>query len=286
MYDVCTIAHITKDVNTTPSQVRELPGGTAYYFGSALRDLPVRHHLITKLSLDDYYLLDDLDRNKVTSIPSDSSHFYENIYPDYSDHRIQKAHSLAQPFETKDVQGFESTIYHFGPLSKNDTPLSVIRHLKAHGQISIDAQGLLRDIINDQVIPCQWEQKEDGLPLIDIIKVNEEEAATLTGLKDLEKAAKQLAKYGIKEVVTTLGSKGSVILANDEFHSIPAYQPSKIVDATGCGDTYMAGYLFKRAIGKSIIESGTFGAAMATLKLENFGPFNGTEQDVMKVVKG
>jgi sugar/nucleoside kinase (ribokinase family) len=56
------------------------------------------------------------------------------------------------------------------------------------------------------------------------------------------------------------------------------------VDATGCGDTYMAGYLYCRAKGLNLQESGEFAAAMATLKIESSGPFTGTEEEVMALL--
>ncbi len=286
MYDICAIAHITKDINTTPDEIKEMPGGTAYYFSIALQKLPVQYSLITKLALDDHHLLKELDESNVITIPSSMSHFYENIYLDYTDKREQKVHSLADSFELKDIPDIRATYFHLGPLSKYDTPLELIQYLKKFGLVSIDAQGLLRDIINHEVILCQWEHKELGLPLVDVIKVNEFEAEMLSGQSDLEKAAIQLSSYGITEVVLTLGSKGSMIYSQGKFHHIPAYTPATIKDATGCGDTYMAGYLFNRSKGGSIEDSGKFGAAMATLKMEDFGPFRGTATDVTKLING
>jgi len=83
----------------------------------------------------------------------------------------------------------------------------------------------------------------------------------------------------------TLGSMGSVIYADGEFHEIPAYPPTEIVDATGCGDTYMAGYLYMRNKGASYKEAGCFAAAMCTIKLEASGPFGGTEKDVWDIIE-
>ena len=83
----------------------------------------------------------------------------------------------------------------------------------------------------------------------------------------------------------TLGSMGSVIYADGEFHEIPAYPPTEIVDATGCGDTYMAGYLYMRNKGASYEEAGCFAAAMSTIKLEKSGPFSGTEEEVWHILK-
>lgn len=46
------------------------------------------------------------------------------------------------------------------------------------------------------------------------------------------------------------------------------------------GDTYMTGYLYKRAKGAGIEEAGRFAAAMSTLKIECLGPFKGTKEDI------
>ncbi len=54
--------------------------------------------------------------------------------------------------------------------------------------------------------------------------------------------------------------------------------PPPVIDATGCGDTYMAGFLYQRIKGASLQEAGEFAAAMATLKIQSSGPFTGTRQ--------
>ena len=77
-----------------------------------------------------------------------------------------------------------------------------------------------------------------------------------------------------------------MILAEDKFYETPAYEPKKLVDATGCGDTYSAGYLYARARGMNYAESGHFAAAMCTLKLEHTGPFAHSIEDVYRIIKG
>jgi sugar/nucleoside kinase (ribokinase family) len=95
-----------------------------------------------------------------------------------------------------------------------------------------------------------------------------------------------IAAMGVSEVIVTLGSKGSLIYTGGVFYEIPAYTPDQVVDATGCGDTYMAGYLYKRARNFDCVEAGKFGAAMATLKIESSGPFTGSFEDVsLRIVR-
>jgi sugar/nucleoside kinase (ribokinase family) len=142
----------------------------------------------------------------------------------------------------------------------------------------------LRKVQNQDVYPVDWKDKMEGLPYVDILKANETEMEMLVGVKDVRKGAKMLSDWGVKEVVITSGSKGSLIYADSIFYDIPVYKPTAEIDTTGCGDTYMAGYLYKRIRNASIQEAGEFGAAMASLKIESPGPFTGTEADVLKLL--
>lgn len=153
------------------------------------------------------------------------------------------------------------------------------------GILAVDAQGYLREVRGERVYPIDWTDKLEALKYIDILKVNEHEMEVLTGHKDIKQAALQLAEWGVKEVLITLGSLGSVIYAEGRFHKIPAYPPKDIVDATGCGDTYATGYLYMRNKGVSYEKAGCFAAAMSTLKLEASGPFSKTEEDVWDIIR-
>lgn len=78
----------------------------------------------------------------------------------------------------------------------------------------------------------------------------------LTQCVDPYDAALKLAAWGVKEVLLTLGDKGSLIYVDNRFYEIPAYLVENVADATGCGDTYMAGYLYMRNKGASYQEAG------------------------------
>ena len=113
------------------------------------------------------------------------------------------------------------------------------------------------------------------------LKLNEHEMEMITNSKDPRTVALQMASYGVREVVTTLGSFGSLIYADKQFYEIPAYEPRQVVDATGCGDTYSAGYLYMRSLGADIEASGKFAAAMCTSKLEHNGPTMGSKSSLL-----
>lgn len=286
-YEICCVGHITLDKVVTPRSVVHMAGGTAFYFSNALSRMDVRYTLVTALAQSEMHTVAELQAKgiDVKAYPSTHTVYFENIYPENSDHRSQRVLQEADPFTVEQLNPIDARYYHLGPLLAGDIPVEVIRNLARHGLVSLDAQGYLRKVQDQNVRAIDWPAKKEALQYIHTIKVNESEMAVLTGQTDVKEGAYVLADWGVKEVVITLGSMGSVIYTNNTFYTIPAYVPTtSVVDATGCGDTYMAGYLYKRAKGADIQSAGEFAAAMATLKIEGSGPFTGTEEDVVDLL--
>jgi len=263
-----------------------LPGGTAFYFSAALSKLNTRYLLVTKLNTADLAFADELRQRGVDVIVKTSNHtvYFENIYGDDPDQRTQNVWQTADPFTIDDVQGIMANIIHLGPLLAGDIPAALIKTLGEKGTVSLDVQGYLRKVVNHKVYAADWPEKQEALQHVSIVKADETELQALTGVEDPHEGAMLLANWGVKEVVVTNGSRGSFIYNEGNFYTIPAYRPQLIVDATGCGDTYMAGYLYRRATGASIQQAGEFAAAMASLKMESPGPFTGTEAEVLQVL--
>jgi sugar/nucleoside kinase (ribokinase family) len=286
-HDICCIGHITLDKVETTRSVVHMAGGTAFYFSNALAGMDVSYTLVTALAPSEMQAVDDLRAKgvEVTALPSAHTVYFENIYGEDPDHRTQRVLQTADAFTVSQLKDVQARIFHLGPLLAGDIPVDLIRTLAAKGQVSLDAQGYLRKVENHEVLAVDWPDKREALPYIHILKTNESEMAVLTGQPDILKGAKILADWGVREVVITLGSLGSVIYADGNFSYIQAYIPTtSVVDATGCGDTYMAGYLYQRTKGATIQDAGEFAAAIATLKIESSGPFTGTREDVMNLL--
>ena len=288
MKDICCIGHITKDKIITPRQTVYMAGGTSFYFSYAFSHLPqnVSFQLVTKLGEGELKSVEDMRQAgiDVQVYPSRHTVYFENKYGDNQNDRTQRVLERAEPFTVDEMREVNAGVYHLGSLLSDDFSTEVVKYLSTKGRISIDAQGYLREVRGEKVYPIDWAEKREILAHTDIIKVNEHEMEVITGLTDPRAAAKCLAEWGVKEVCVTLGSEGSIILAEGKFYDIPAYEPKEIVDATGCGDTYSAGYLWCRAQGMGFEESGKFAAAMCTLKLEHSGPFDGSIDDVRRVM--
>ncbi|MCF2493909.1 PfkB family carbohydrate kinase [Dyadobacter chenhuakuii] len=287
MYDICTIGHITLDKVVTAQSVKFMPGGTSFYFSKALRQFDVDYMLVTALAEKENHILSALrDENiQIFSQPSEFTVYFENIYSANQDHREQNVLHKAAPFTTAQMPDIEARIFHLGPLLSDDITVDLLKSLAAKGTVSLDIQGYLRYVKDQKVLYKDWADKKEALPHVSILKANEFEMEVVTGTSDVRKGAAYLADLGVKEVIITLGSKGSLIYVDNDFFRIPAYKPTAIVDATGCGDTYMAGYLSKRIQGAGVQEAGEFGAAMATLKIQSSGPFSGNAAMVEEVLQ-
>lgn len=265
-----------------------MAGGTSFYFSYAFNHLPknVSFQLVTKLGESEMKSADDMRQAgiDVLTYPSRHTVYFENKYGENQNDRTQRVLERADPFTVEEMQNVEAGVFHLGSLLNDDFSTEVVKYLSTKGRISIDAQGYLREVRGEKVYPIDWAEKREILAHTHIIKVNEHEMEVITGLTDPHEAAIRLAEWGVKEVCVTLGSEGSIILAEGKFYTIPAYKPREIVDATGCGDTYSAGYLWCRAQGMGYEESGKFAAAMCTLKLEHSGPFDRNIDEVKQVL--
>lgn len=289
MNKICCIGHITHDKIITPETEVDMPGGTSYYFAHAMYHLNggKDFQLVTSLAETDMQAVTDLRQLgiNVSVVPSRHTVYFENKYGENQNNRTQRVLAKADPFTVESLKNLKASVFHLGSLLADDFSLQVIESLAERGEVSVDSQGYLREVRGEKVYAVDWKEKREALRHIDVLKVNEYEMEVLTGHNDAHDAALQLAEWGVKEVCVTLGNYGSVILEDNHFYDICAYPPLRVVDATGCGDTYSTGYLYMRSRGANPSEAGHFAAAMSTLKLEANGPFARTEDDVWHIIK-
>lgn len=309
---IILIGHITHDHIITPDLDLHQPGGTAWYAAWALHHLlvsspqdvpPVPFHLITSVSEADQPCIDQLRDVgvQVHNLPYPTTVYFENRYEANMNHRQQRVLSRGGCFTLQSLQPILDAIlpqcpphvrpiFLLGSLLADDFSLPVIRHLHQLGQVVVDVQGYLREVVGQEVRPVDWQSKQEAFPYIDLLKTNEFEMEVLTGHSDPLLAARQLTRWGVGEVLLTFGDMGSIIYSSSRPHTvsshvqIPAYVPHPLVDATGCGDTYTTAYVLRRAQGASVADAGCFAAATATLKLQHTGPFNGTFAQVLSVI--
>jgi len=121
------------------------------------------------------------------------------------------------------------------------------------------------------------EINEDIFPLIDYFTPNETEASFYVNHKveneeDAKKASQQLLQLGIKNVIITLGGKGAYFANNEEsFHVNAMNLGEKVVDTTGAGDAFNAGFAVALTEDKNIKDSIAFANTTAGLSTTKVG---------------
>jgi sugar/nucleoside kinase (ribokinase family) len=80
------------------------------------------------------------------------------------------------------------------------------------------------------------------LDAVDLLFANEQEACGMAGLDDAEAAAVALSRR-VSTVAVTRGAQGSVVASGGGVISVPAVDVASVVDTTGAGDSYAAGFL-------------------------------------------
>lgn len=113
-----------------------------------------------------------------------------------------------------------------------------------------------------------------SLPYIDYFMPGIEEAAMISGLpvEDTDAIVEFFLARGLRYAVFTMGSRGSIIASRELATPIrvPAFKVP-VVDSTGCGDAYCAGFLVGLSRGWSIEDCGLFGAAASALVITGLG---------------
>ncbi len=105
---------------------------------------------------------------------------------------------------------------------------------------------------------------------IDILFANEAEITSLYETRSFDEALREVRRH-VPLAVLTRGAEGSVILCGDEVHAVDAVPPDRLVDTTGAGDLYAAGFLRGLAAGLDPARCGRLGSLCASRILAQYG---------------
>ena len=106
---------------------------------------------------------------------------------------------------------------------------------------------------------------------VDIVFANRAEALALYETDDFEHALSMIAK-DCKLAAVTLSEEGSIIVRGNERVTVEATTVSRVVDTTGAGDLYAAGFLHGYTTGRTLADCGKLGSLAAGIVIEQVGP--------------
>lgn len=113
-----------------------------------------------------------------------------------------------------------------------------------------------------------------ALPELDYLLPNDEQVLALTGETHLVDGCRELVRRGAECVVATRGAEGALIVDADAEEAVPAFEVD-VVDTTGCGDAFSAGFLRGLSLGRSRRDAALIGCAVAAEVAKGLGSDHG-----------
>ena len=115
---------------------------------------------------------------------------------------------------------------------------------------------------------------------VDLVFANEAEITALYQTDDFEEAARGVRRHGAIAALTR-SEKGSVVVTEDEIIEVPAHPVEELVDTTGAGDLYAAGFLHGYSQGMDLATCGALGSLAAAEVISHLGARPATDLSVL-----
>lgn len=175
----------------------------------------------------------------------------------------------------------------YGPGDVTDALLDGATHLhlggpefmggEAAGEILARAKALGLTTSADVLAPGDMGVLEwiaGALPHLDVFLPNDEQVLGFTGTDDLEAGCRVLLDRGVDCVAATRGAEGALLVDADGAIAVPATRVD-VVDTTGCGDAFSAGFIRGLGLGRSREDAARLGCAVAGLVAGGLGSDHG-----------
>jgi len=285
-FDIVFAGHTYRDQITHFGHEPELVVGGSLMYGSlTAARLGARTAIISKMAEEDRNLLSEMESAGITAfvIPAPVTSEFEVVYKseDAEDREFCQP-KAAGCLELREMPPVETRFLHLAGNALHEFSLELIQGLKQKGYaLSLDMQAFVRqpDDESHQMRFGDVPEKKEIVGQLDMLKLDITESRILTGEVAAEPALDIIADWGCPEIVLTR-TDGVLVHANGKTHFQP-FTNRGLDGRNGRGDTTFAGYMTRR-LTHSPEESLRFAAAVASLKLENRGPFNGTLDQVLQ----
>lgn len=281
--DIVVVGDFAEDRNIFRGKAELSCGGSVYYGALALQRMGIRVAVVTRLAKQDFHLLEELTQEgiAVCAQVAPQTSGIENIYTtENMDRRICHPIGFAGPFRIEEIPKISAHTFLVGPIMAGIVEIPVLKEFSTRGSVALDAQGFVRMLKGDSLVLADWSEKEKGLALVKVLKVDDTEAEVLTGETNRFEALKKLSTYGPSEIMLTRAD-GVTVYADRDFHEAP-FIPRRILGRTGRGDTCFATYLGRR-LTASPKEACWFAAAATSLKMEKTGPLQASLHEVQEL---
>ncbi|HEC37656.1 hypothetical protein LCGC14_0690640 [marine sediment metagenome] len=288
--DIVILGHVAKDIIEVDGIKSTSLGGGVYYGGIAGSQIGLKITVITRLNQEDFNILNVFKKNKVNvfAYPSEETSGLRNIYSSNNmEFRDYKPLGFAGLFRSNEIpDSLKTKFFVISSILAGEVDLELLDFIKKKypHKTCLDMQGFIRFSKEGKVFydSISGKEKKEIISKINVLKLDQTEAETLTGQKNITRAVKEIFGFGPKEILIT--HEGGIFLftLKDTYHF--PWKNKNSIGRTGRGDTAFISYLGKR-ITQSPEDSLKFAAALTSLKLEKSGPFNLPLSQVENLIK-
>jgi sugar/nucleoside kinase (ribokinase family) len=148
-----------------------------------------------------------------------------------------------------------------------ETATRILRHAKENGattSVDLIAPGGMGTF--DIIAPA--------MAYTDYLLPNEEQVVGFTGAADVDAGSRRLLDAGAGLLAITCGADGALIVSREGTQQVPAFTVD-VVDTTGCGDAFSAGFVYATRIGRAPRDAAVLGNAVAALVAGGLGSDHG-----------
>jgi len=270
-YVLLVVGNLTIDKVIIRGGRRIQAGGSAFYTPLAAAKMGLRVGIISKVGYD--YQKEYLDEMRAIGIDVAG---VENVRDtpttrfllDYTgDERHLYLKGCCKPIEPWDIHDIKAETGHIAPVL-DEVPAETVLELSDRCLLlSLDPQGYVRQATKDGAVePKRWFDAQI-LSHITVFKSSVKELQWITGLENPWKSMEKIRNSGPEIVVATQGGEGALMLAEEDRYHIPAF-PTRPVDPTGAGDTFIGGFLSQYLRDQDVVWSASIGTALASLLIE------------------
>ena len=206
------------------------------------------------------------------------------ILLDFKDQNNREEKQLAcmNPLRPKHIKKhLDAAVFVFVPITDFEISLSTLKHIKRHSDATIvfDAHGATTAMdVKGHRHRKFWVDRDEWLPYIDVLKMNLEESQCMSfaneyeheipsiydenATEHLDDLAKHVLKKGVSYFYVTMDSRGCILysLQDNQLKKdwIASVKVDKVVDTTGCGDSFAGGLAYGFAKYDDPIKAGQF----------------------------
>lgn len=285
VYDLVCIGNYTKDTIISPAGTTYVDGGAVNYSAHAAARLGTKVAVVTHLASEDQRVVEKFTQSGIDCLPTytpQSTHMQLEYPTKNLDIRNLSVTGTAGSIAPNEIDGLQAKSAVIGSSLRGEVGLDVIQALREKNiLIAVDVQGYVR-VLHEQELKYEpWDEMNETLAQVDILKTDAVEAEYLTGQSDIFGAAKAFADIGPNEIVLT-HEKGVLVYADKKFFDRQFF-PQNMTGRSGRGDTCVGTYVSMR-LTKSPEDASIWAAAVTSLKMENQGPFNRTLAEVEALI--